>query len=51
MEKDDKVVSLEDGREGIVSRLCSDPAIVFVRWNDSPTQQGMVEVKNLRITE
>jgi len=44
----DKVISLEDGKEGIVARLCGDPTAVFVKWDDSPTQQRMVEVASLK---
>ena len=44
----DKVISLEDGKEGIVARLCGDPTAVFVRWDDSSTQQRMVEVASLK---
>ena len=44
----DEVISLEDGKEGIVARLCGDPTAVFVKWDDSPAQQRMVEVSSLR---
>ena len=44
----DKVISLEDGKEGIVARICGDPIAVFVKWDDSPTQQRMVEVSSLK---
>ncbi len=42
-----RVISKEGGPEGIIARVCSDPAVVFVRWDDSPTQQRMVEVATL----
>ena len=44
----ERIVSLEDGKEGIVARLCGDPTAVFVKWDDSPTQQRMVEVASLK---
>jgi len=44
----DRVISLEDGKEGTVSRVCSDPSALFIKWDESPTQQRMVEVATLR---
>ena len=43
----DKVVSKEDGAGGTIARICSDDTAVFVRWDESPTQQRMVEVASL----
>ena len=45
----DKVISREDSNEGTISRLCGDSNAVFVKWDDSPTQQRMVEIKSLGI--
>lgn len=45
---DDPVVSLDTNEEGIVSRLCPDPNIIYIRWNISG-QQEMVEVKTLKL--
>ena len=44
----ERVASLENGREGSIARLCGDPAAVFVRWDESLTQQRMVEVSSLK---
>lgn len=44
----DKVISKEGDRAGTISRLCSDLAIVCIKWDDSPTQQEMVEVAGLK---
>jgi len=47
-EVEERVASLVDGKEGIIARLCGDPTAIFVRWDDSPIQQRMVEVSSLK---
>ena len=44
----DRVISEEGGVAGTISRVCSDPTAVFVKWDDSPGQQRMVEVASLK---
>ena len=46
----DKVITLDTNEKGVISRLCPDKGIIYVRWDESKMQM-MVEVSNLKKLE
>lgn len=46
----DKIIEINTNEKGIISRLCSDKSIIYVRWGKDNSQQ-MVEIKNLKKDE
>ncbi|MBA7500028.1 hypothetical protein ES704_02781 [subsurface metagenome] len=43
----DRVIELNSGDKGTITRLCADKNIVCARWDRDKSQQ-MVEVRNLK---
>ena len=42
----DKVIMSSSGETGVVSRLCADEEVIYIRWDRSNTRE-MVKVNDL----